>query len=175
MTSRTQGTRAGEGARLIRSERALRRAHRPTEICRRRLTRPNNTMTESRGIVEVTCQLNDSATCRGDRYRLMMVFAVLNYRYFRRLNMAAADLSISTLCCGLVTIRLTGHPFQANFLQVADSPREAEFSGGKAFRANFGLCFLQNQPFSRNSYDFAAQTARMTQHARVWSGQASRT
>jgi hypothetical protein len=54
-------------------------------------------MTESRGIVEVTCQLNDSATCRGDRYRLMMVFAVLNYRYFRRLNMAAADLSISTL------------------------------------------------------------------------------
>jgi hypothetical protein len=66
-------------------------------------------MTESRGIVEVTCQLNDSATCRGDRYRLMLVFAVLNYRYFRRLNTAAADLFISTLCRGLVTIRLTGH------------------------------------------------------------------
>jgi hypothetical protein len=72
-------------------------------------------MTESRGIVEVTCQLNDSATCRGDRYRLMMVFAVLNYRYFRRLNMAAADLSISTLCRGLVTIRLTGHHLPGEF------------------------------------------------------------
>jgi hypothetical protein len=72
-------------------------------------------MTESRGIVEVTCQLNDSATCRGDRYRLVMVFAVLNYRYFRRLNMAAADLSISTLCRGLVTIRLTGHHLPGEF------------------------------------------------------------
>jgi hypothetical protein len=98
----------------------------------------------------------------------IIALAVLNYRYFRRLNMAAADLSISTLCRGLVTIRLTGHHRPGEFSTNSRFSTRQSFLAARLF-ANFGLCFLQNQPFSRNSHDFAAQTARMTQHARVWS------